>query len=80
MRDVCIFHGSDVIEAAAFTADGAACATGGRGRIVSLWDADGGENIMKMPPHQTTISALKFNFDSTLLGSGDNNGSLKVNF
>ena len=78
MRDITIFHGSDRMETGCFTVDGRVCATGGRGRVVTLWDSDGGEAIMKMPPHLTTVTALQFNWDNTLLGSGDNNGSLKV--
>jgi len=41
-----------------FTKEGQVAATGGKGRIVSLWDADGGEQVMKMPPHLAAISAL----------------------
>ena len=43
-----------------------------------MWDTDGGEAIMKMPAHLTNVTSLKFNDENSLLGSGDNGGSLKV--
>jgi len=77
-RDICIFHGSDTILAGAFSVAGSVAATGGKGRIVSLWDTDGGEKIMSMPPHLGDITALQFKADNTAIGSGDANGILKI--
>ena len=44
-----MFHGSDTILAGDFSASGSVAATGGKGRLVSLWDTDGGDKIMSMP-------------------------------
>ena len=60
VRDLCIFHGSDNLTCGDFSANGAVCVTGGLGRVATIWDCDGGECIMKMPGHQSPISALSF--------------------
>lgn len=49
-----------------------------KGRIVSLWDTDGGEKILSMPAHLSDVTALQFKSDNTAIGSGDANGILKI--
>ena len=77
-RNVCIFHGSDQILTGAFSPSGQVAATGGKGRLVSLWDTDGGEKVMTMPPHLNDVTAMRFKGDSSSLASGDSNGLLKI--
>lgn len=77
-RDLCIFHGSDSLLAGAFSTSGQVAVTGGKGRTVSLWDTDGGDKIMSMPPHMTDVTSVAFKGDNSAVGSGDANGLLKI--
>ena len=54
-REICMFHGSDTILAGDFSASGSVAATGGKGRLVSLWDTDGGDKIMSMPGFRVNL-------------------------
>ena len=54
-REICMFHGSDTILAGDFSASGSVAATGGKGRLVTLWDTDGGDKIMSMPGFRVNL-------------------------
>lgn len=77
-RDVFIFHGADRLLSSVFTENGRFCATGGEGRLATLWDTSCGEAIMKMPPHLSPVTQLAFNNSNTLLASGDSDGLVKI--
>ena len=77
-RDLCIFHGSDSLLTGDFSTSGQVAVTGGKGRTVSLWDTDGGDKIMSMPPHMTDVTSVTFKGDNSAVGSGDANGLLKI--
>src|SRR5437899_2822545 len=64
--------------AVAFTPDGRALATGGRDRIVHLWEVKTGKEQGQFKGHRHGIVAVAFSVDGKLLASGDGQATIRV--
>ena len=68
----------DSIFAAQFRPDGRLCATGGADRMIRVWDAATGQQVLGPMPHQSAVHALAFRADSQAVASGSDDNTARV--
>jgi len=64
--------------AAVFHPDGSRIASGGRDRLVRLWDAATGEELVGLPGHSDYIYSLAFSPDGKSLASGSGDNTVRL--
>jgi WD40 repeat protein len=62
----------------AFSTDGKRLATGGETGVVTLWDAQSGQEVLTLRGHGGAIVRLAFSADGRFLGSSSKDGSVKL--
>ena len=63
-------EGTEVVNALAFSPDGAVIASGGSDRTVRLWDAVTGQQVGTFTGHTDTITSIAFSPDGNVLATG----------
>jgi WD40 repeat protein len=61
-----------------WSADGRRLAGGGRGNVVSVWEAARGAEVLRLPGHEETVSRLCWSPDGTRLASGSRDQTARV--
>jgi WD40 repeat protein len=62
----------------AFSPDGKRLATGGSTGIITLWDAESGQEVLTLRGHSGAIVRLTFSADGRFLASSSKDGSVKL--
>src|SRR5262249_41920230 len=70
-------HAEEVL-AAVFHPDGSRIASGGRDRLVRLWDAATGEELVRLPGHTNYVYSLAFSPDGKTLVSSSGDTTLRL--
>ena len=65
-------------QAAIFHPCGSRIASGGRDRLVRLWDAATGEELVRLPGHSDYVYSLAFSPDGKTLVSGSGDTTLRL--
>jgi hypothetical protein len=69
---------TEEVFAAVFHPDGQRIASGGRDRVVRLWDAERGEELVRLPGHTNYIFSLAFSPDGVTLASGSGDSTVRL--
>ncbi len=66
----------NIVNALAFSSDGALLASGGDDRTVIIWDTASGKSRRTLKGHDLTVTSLAFSPDASLIASGSGNASV----
>jgi WD40 repeat protein len=69
---------SDVIQRAAFSADGQRLVTGGMNGAVKLWDVAMQQELMTLIGHADAVNSVTFSPDGRSLATGGNDGVVRI--
>jgi WD40 repeat protein/predicted Ser/Thr protein kinase len=77
-RELLRFQPGMDCDALAFSPDGKRLATGGRSEVITLWDADNGQEVLSLRGHSGAVLHLGFSPDGSFLISSSADGSVKL--
>ncbi len=77
-RPLVIEAGRSWVSAIAFSPDGERIAVGNDDETLTIWDAQTGKNLLKVPQTKAAISAIAFRADGKQLLTGDWDGRLSL--